>query len=31
MKNHELMLGTLTTTDINSAQLQWIKFEKCYD
>ena len=30
MKNHELVLGTLTTTDINSAQLQWIKFNQSF-
>ena len=28
MKNHELVLGTLTTSDINFAQLQWIKFDQ---
>ena len=28
MKNHELVLGTLTTADINFAQLQWIKFDR---
>ena len=30
MKNQELVLGTLTTTDINSAQLQWIKFNQSF-
>ena len=30
MKNHELVVGTLTTTDINSAQLQWIKFDQSF-
>ena len=30
MKNHELVLGTLTTTDINSAQSQWIKFNQSF-
>ena len=28
IKNHELVLGTLTTADINFAQLQWIKFDR---
>ena len=30
MKDHELVLGTLTATDINSAQLQWIKFDQSF-
>ena len=30
MKNYELVLGTLTTTDINSAQSQWIKFNQSF-
>ena len=28
MKNHESVLGTFTATDINSAQLQWIKLDQ---
>ena len=30
MENHELVLETLTTADINFARLQWIKFDHSF-